>query len=224
MKQRFIPGLRAVISRKNLLFSNAILCLCYPLCYILLILLPYGNTATTSSFYTGGVVVLNIIFLLIMALNINTVTVVYSQLLKPKRYIRVVYWITVSVLSCYLFTAYYLLLNAPGFLRYFHHYIRYSFGSMHISMMIVSLVFLIGMSLLYSEYYRQIKIKYILSFIVPALCCFAFKSTMPFLLYILAWAVFSGCQLLLYYSIVDISVRKKVMGHLGDSADCIVTH
>lgn len=211
MTQGFLRGCKNVFSRKNLLFTNAVLCLCYPVCYILLIVLPYGGEATNNRFYAGGVVVLNLIFLVTMMLNPNTITVVYSQLAKPrKKYISIVHRVTVIVLSFYAIMGCYYALTQPLFMTRFHHYIRFSFRSMDWSMLSISLVLAAGMSILYWHYYRQMKMKYMLVFIIPAILHFAFKSTMPFMFYILAWAVFSGCQLLLYFSIIDNKYEKKI--------------
>ena len=51
-----ISYLNAAFRKGNLLFSDTILCFCYALCYVLLIVVPFSQEATKSSFYPGGLV------------------------------------------------------------------------------------------------------------------------------------------------------------------------
>ncbi len=209
MGQSIVGTLKTIFSKRNLLLSNAILCICYPVCYILLIVLPFGDEATNGYFFTTGVLVLNVTFLLIMVLNLNSVTLLYSLLAKPRQlYVRVIYQVTFLVLLGYVLLACSRLIMQPGFLTHFYHYMRFSFARMTITMTIISCVFMLGFSVLFWQYYSQIRMKYLLVFIIPAIIHFSFKTTMPFIFYIMSWAMYSGCQLLLYFSIVDQRERR----------------
>jgi hypothetical protein len=198
-----IACLRTVFSKENLLFSNAILCFSYAVCYVVLIVLPFSQEATKSSFSSGGVVSLNIIFLLALTLNLNTITIAYRQIAKPRKGLKLVYLVTFYIWLLYVVTAYCLSFFLPGFITHFHHYIWHAFRRLEWPMALIALVFAAGLCILFTEYYRQAKMQHVLLFIIPAILQFSFKVSLPFLFFITGWCVFGGCQLLLYFSIVD---------------------
>lgn len=192
------------ISREKLLLFNGILCFCYAICFILLIVLPYSQPAVKSSFYSKGVILLNIIFLGVLTLNLNTISVLYAQISKPGRpYSKAIYTITWYVWLAYVAAAYFFTFFKPGFISHLHHPVQHTFHTLAWPMATIALVFGCGLSLLYMEYYRQVNMRHVLVFIIPAVLQFSFKLMLPFLFSIMGWLVFGGCQLLLYFSIVD---------------------
>lgn len=210
MNQRFLLKPAAILSKRNLLLANAVLCLCYAFFYTLLIILPFSEEAHNSTFHSSGVVVVNIFFLAILSLNLNSLLVVYSELAKPrKKYVRIVHIIAMVIWVSYILLTYYLVFSRPGFFTHFHHYVQHSFRSLSLLIGITCSSFAIGFSILCIEYYRQIRMIQMLYFIIPAVLLFAFKTMFPHVLFITSWVIYSGCQLLLYYSMIDCSLLKN---------------
>jgi len=190
--------------KELLLLINAILCFCYAICYLLLAVLPAISDSFKKNIHAGALALLHILFLLVLTLNINTISVLYLHIARPdKTRMRNVYRLTIYAWLVHIVTACCFTFFMPLCSQHFNHKICMTFQSMEWPTFITALIFAYGLCMLFTEYYKQAKMQHLLVFIIPAVLQFSFKLMLPFLFFTMSWLLFGGCHLLLYFSIVD---------------------
>lgn len=205
MRQPVLTAARRLqLNKGKLLFLNGILCMLYPLCYTFLILLPKGEGVYNVHSTGTGIVVTNLVFLLILLLNLNTLYTVFSLSPQPRALkTRVAFFTSFTVWSFYILMTFCFILFVPGFLTRFHHFVTHSFRPMQSPFIFIMNIFGAGLGYLSYQYYEGKGMKQFGVLMVFVIFLFCYKLTVPYFLYLLAWVFFAGFHFCLYYEIVD---------------------
>lgn len=204
MNQFFIAFGKRVFSSRNLLFANGLLCIAYPLCYLFLVMLPLGNEMYNPGPSGYGVLVINLLFLGIVILTLNTILALYRQITKPRSlFTKIVFYVVFSIWLVYAVVSCCCSLLIPGFITTFYHFVNHGFRMIDPGFLIILSLFGFGMSYMSWIYYKRMKMKKIACFLVFTLLLFTYKLMLPHYLFITAWVFYGGYNFCIYYAIVD---------------------
>lgn len=208
MNQVFTAAIKGAFNRQRLLLINGFLCVIYPVIYTFLILVP-PVAESSNNVNTTAVVTVNLIFLAVIILNLNTIRSVYHLAgTLPSKLYRVIYYICFGAWLIYALVAFSFTLFVPGFITHFFHHVQHRFRPLSLQMLIPCTFFFIGMSCMVWRYYSKAGLREFAFFMVVVLALFSYKYMLPYLFNIMAWVFFSGFHFCIYL-VVDESRKMK---------------
>lgn len=216
MNHLLTAAVKGVLNRQRLLLINGILCVCYPVIYTFLILVP-PVAESASNVNTIAVVTVNIIFLAVILLNLNTIWSVYQLASKPQpKMHRVIFYTCFGTWFIYALTAFSFTLFVPGFITHFFHHVQHRFRPLSLQMIIPCSIFFLGMSSMVWRYYSKSGLREFAGFMIVVLALFSYKYMLPYLFNIMAWVFYSGFQFCIYLIISERERKAAIKSWKGE--------